>query len=511
MPHSSRWSLILPLIFLFLTSNAQVESLQEFNTLLDKVLGLHVSSNGTIDYKGLSDDSDISSLVSYINQADLTNASEFDLKAFRINAYNLMVVNQVLENYPIATVQEVSGFFDRNKLLIEGELTTLNNYEKSKLLNHFEDPRLHFVLVCGALGCPPIIEVAYRGEILEQQLDRQTRIALNNPEFIKYSSSDFQISQIFNWYATDFGRSSKKIVQFINSYRIDSIDKSLSLKYYEYDWSLNDQDISSLAVVDGNSSNRYVVSAAIPKGTYELKVFNNLYSQIDRINNNRSTFFTSAFNALYGVSNRFNAGVLGRFRTVTNHFPSGQVIDFFSRGNLTSERTGLTALGPQLRIAPVPSWPNFSIQSTFTFPIGKQLEGESGDKPFIDWSGAVFQNQFFNDFTLSSKWSIFAEIDIIIEDISFDLDQGAFRTSTPVIGILSYFPTPMATIYALGGFSPFWQREFDYFYQFGIGAKYQITSDFEVELLSSYFQNKYLPTVDGVAGTYNLGLRYSIR
>lgn len=502
---------LLSLLFSSSLIKAQIHTLEEFYPILSKVLDSRVSNNGLVDYAALRNDKDFASLVSFINTADVADRVEAEIKAFRINAYNVMVINQILDNYPIRSVQQVSGFFDRNKQLIENELTTLNSYEKSKLLSSFEDPRLHFVLVCGALGCPPIIAEPYRAENLDQQLEKQTSAALNNPIFLRSTDNELQLSQIFNWYASDFGKSSRQVLRYINNYRVEKIDESISFSFYEYDWSMNDREIIIDDSNNGNSANRYVVSAAIPQGTFEIKVFNNLYSQIDRKNDNRATFFTSAFNVLYGVTNRFNAGVSGRLRSVTNHQPAGQVIDFFTGKNVSSSRIGLTAIGPQVRIAPVPSWPNFSIQSTFTFPIGGQLEGENGDKPFIDWSGAFFQNQFFNDFTLSSKWSLFAEVDLIIEDISFNIEQGEFRTSTPVTGILSYFPSPVSTIYAITSFSSFWQREFDYFYQLGLGAKYQITPDFEVELLTSYFQNKYLPTVNGVAGTYNVGLRYSIR
>ena len=81
------------------------------------------------------------------------------------------------------------------------------------------------------------------------------------------------------------------------------------------------------------------------------------------------------------------------------------------------------------------------------------------------------------------------------------------RFSTPATVIFSYFPTPMTTIYVLTNFSPFWQSDFDYFAQAGVGAKYQITRNFELELLYTAFTNEFLADINGNATTFNFGIR----
>ena len=89
---------------------------------------------------------------------------------------------------------------------------------------------------------------------------------------------------------------------------------------------------------------------------------------------------------------------------------------FFSSGSAGSSRQGITALGPQIRYAPVPKWSNFSIQSSFVFPIGSDLTG-SDSQPFIDWDGATWNTQVFNDFPIGNSFSLFTEIDFLLEDI----------------------------------------------------------------------------------------------
>ena len=171
-----------------------------------------------------------------------------------------------------------------------------------------------------------------------------------------------------------------------------------------------------------------------------------------------------------------------------------------------SFRQGVTAIGPRVRFAPIPEWRNFSVQSTLSFPVGKNLAGTS-NSPYIDWNGISFLTQLFNDKTLGSNFSLFTELDFFIEDIGPSSGNHANRFSTPVTAIISYFPNQKTTLYALGGFSPFWQSTFDYFMQGGFGGKYQFTPNFEIELLYTGFTNKFLNETGGKAATYNIGIR----
>lgn len=254
---------------------------------------------------------------------------------------------------------------------------------------------------------------------------------------------------------------------------------------------------------------RYIVSSTIPENGIEAKLFNNLYSQQtgpgDGVLTNRDSYFTSFLSLLYGINNRFNAGLDVRFRGVrVDDLPASPFDLFkFERGNHT--RYGITTIGPKIRWAPLAAMPKFSIQSAFWFPVGDELTGSSTD-PFIDWDGPAWWTQFFNDFSIGTNFALFAEVDFFLEDIGKDRIN---RVSTPVTGIFSYFPIEGATLYLLGGYSPFWQENYDYFVQAGVGAKYQFNPQFEVELLYTYFTNGDLQFTGGRAATYNIGFRYS--
>lgn len=260
-----------------------------------------------------------------------------------------------------------------------------------------------------------------------------------------------------------------------------------------------------------NNGNRYISSAARPKGSYELKVFNNLYSQVserDTPSAFRSSFLTSTASFVYGISSKINLGFDLRYRKVgntggVNHSP----FDVLGANNLDSRRSGISNFGPKIRIAPSDNLPNFSIQSAFWFPTGNNLDGGEGDI-YIDWDSPSWLTQFFNDFPLGDKFSLFAEVDFFWEDLG-KKDETLRRASIPVTGILSYFPIRNLSFYALAQYSPFLNTNDKYFYQLGTGIKYQLNPNFELETSYTYFNNRFLRSANGSARTINLGIRIS--
>ncbi|MEM1121276.1 MAG: DUF547 domain-containing protein [Bacteroidota bacterium] len=488
---------------------------QQFFQDTDAFLKANVQ-NGLVDYTKAQNSAALKSLIERVENADVAGTSDATKKAFYINAYNLHVINAAATAYPISSVQDIAGFFDRKKVTVGGETTTLNNLEKSKLLKPYQDGRLHFVLVCGALDCPPITDFAYTPENLDAQLDQQTKKALDNPNFLKAQGMDLGLSQIFKWYPGDFGGSKANILAFINKHRTYAVPTTAKISYYDYDWTLNDTkgatNNGEAGLTVGNNASRYIVSSTIPKGTFEIKIFNNLYTQKTGSAENltdRSTFFTTTLTALYGLNNRLNVGINTRYRRVSNDRLPSSALNVLSSLEEGSGRQGLTAFGPMIRYAPVEKWTNFSIQSSFVFPIGEDLAGSS-TQPYIDWTGATWWTQFFNDFPIGNNFSLFTEIDFLWEDIGSSANGHINRISTPATLIFSYNPNPKTTIYTLGGFSPFWQSNFDYFAQAGVGAKYQFTPDVELELLVTDFTNKFLLDTGGQAATFNIGFRFNL-
>ncbi|WP_231749669.1 DUF547 domain-containing protein [Polaribacter sp. BAL334] len=232
-------ALILTLL-MFNFSNAQ--GLSDFFAKTAVFLKQHVDHHKVAYSVIQKNKTELEILIQQIATTDLTNENEESKKAFFINAYNLIMIKSIVEKYPVKSPLDISGVFDKNQHEIAGMKLTLNDLENKMLRAKYNDARIHFVLVCGANGCPPITNFAYVPEKLENQLNEQTKAAINNPSFIKIntSSKKISVSQIFEWYKDDFITKNSSLITFLNAYLSSPIDEKYRLSYYNYDWSLNE-------------------------------------------------------------------------------------------------------------------------------------------------------------------------------------------------------------------------------------------------------------------------------
>ncbi len=198
--------------------------------------------NGLVDYREIHiAPSELDTLILEINNFDISVFSDNEKLAFYINCYNLHVIKKVIEHYPISSPMDIPNFFESDIILISGKKMSLNKLENNIIRPQFNDARIHFALVCGALGCPPLMSGAYFPKNVQALLAERTRMALQNSSFLQYKEGKLILSQIFNWYKVDFGENSSSIIQFINQHSQKKLPTNLQISYNNYDWSLNTQ------------------------------------------------------------------------------------------------------------------------------------------------------------------------------------------------------------------------------------------------------------------------------
>lgn len=218
---------------------------QELNTFFSKADAFFKTnvSNGKVAYSNIHDNQE--ELNAILEIADIISISKDDVsnyQAFWINAYNLSVIKGIVDNYPTNSPLDNKGFFDKTTYSLAGKNITLNDIEHKLLRAQFNDARFHFVLVCGAVGCPPLINEAYLPNTLNIQLEKQTKIALNGPFLIVNTKKKrVQASQIMEWYKEDFTMNGESEIDFINTYRTEQLDSKFKLSYFPYDWKVNKQ------------------------------------------------------------------------------------------------------------------------------------------------------------------------------------------------------------------------------------------------------------------------------
>ncbi|MEQ8907247.1 DUF547 domain-containing protein [Ekhidna sp.] len=239
---------ILTILFSFSVLAQSGVSHKPFDDLLQK----YVDEKGMVDYKGLK--ADRTKLKSYLTMLE-SNAPEKswtkDQKlAYWINAYNAFTLELILEHYPVQSIKDlgstikipfVSTAWDIKFINIGDEEYDLNNIEHGIIRKEFDEPRIHFALVCAAVSCPKLQNQAYTPENLDAQLTKAAKEFLANPSKNEFKSANqATLSKLFNWYGGDFNNNGT-LIEYINKYSPTKLNANANIDWKDYDWALNEQ------------------------------------------------------------------------------------------------------------------------------------------------------------------------------------------------------------------------------------------------------------------------------
>lgn len=224
------------------TSQPAVNASADHATL-DAILQANVRE-GLIDYLAIRD-KHMPALNAYLAaMANVDHASlpKWDRFAFYVNVYNATVIREVIKRYkPGYSVanSDYSLFSDSVVKLTEG-LVSLDTLEKKMTWDAFHDPRMHVAFVCGAVSCPPILSHAYTGSDMDAVLDANMKAFVTGKggrNRIDVKARKAELSQIFNWYASDFG-GKDKLAGYIDGYHPADLSR-VKISFMDYDWTLN--------------------------------------------------------------------------------------------------------------------------------------------------------------------------------------------------------------------------------------------------------------------------------
>ncbi len=225
-------------------TEAGVELHQPFGVLLGKYV-----RSGKVDYRRWREDAgDRGMLGEYLKKLAAFNPETLDengRKAFWINAYNAVTVSEVLDRYPLASVNfdelkdpKAKDFWN-TATTVGNRQVTLNDIENVILRPTFKDPRIHFVINCASNGCPILQSMTFEAARLETQLDDAAKSFLTDATrgaAFNEKTGALSVSPIFKWYAADFG----DVAAFVAKFRPDLAGKIKKVEFQGYDWRLND-------------------------------------------------------------------------------------------------------------------------------------------------------------------------------------------------------------------------------------------------------------------------------
>lgn len=227
-------------------TSANSPSHQLYTQLLQK----YVDDSGWVNYKGLIKDK--SKLQEYLqtlsNNPPSDQWSQNEQIAYWINAYNAFTLKLIIDHYPLNSIKDI-GFFiqipfvntpwQKKFFSIGGDKMDLDEIEHNILRKRFNEPRIHFALVCASRSCAKLRREAYTGNKLDEQLNNQARTFLANRNKNKITPDNAALSSYFKWFKKDFTKNGT-IREYINQYAPVKVNEGAPITYLKYDWRLNE-------------------------------------------------------------------------------------------------------------------------------------------------------------------------------------------------------------------------------------------------------------------------------
>ena len=158
---------------------------------LDQIVDTNVR-DGLVYYRALK--SDRGRLDRYIASLNVTPAvyqgwSKNQQMAFWVNAYNAVVLQTVINHYPLkGTIRQIPGY-EKTAFRAAGRTVTLEQIEKT-ILPEFKDPRLYLALGRGSIGGGRLRSEAYTGDRLDKQLAEIRTDFVNNRYMYRLDRGD---------------------------------------------------------------------------------------------------------------------------------------------------------------------------------------------------------------------------------------------------------------------------------------------------------------------------------
>jgi hypothetical protein len=227
--------LFLVLLFISVQSFSQNFDYKNYNLFLSK----YVSQNGNVSYDKIkANKAELDAVVSQFEKTQPTDKwSKSEKMAYYINVYNIYTVAAVVGKYPVKSIKDISGVWDK-KFIAQGKILYSLGDIEHKILRKMGDPRIHFAINCASFSCPNLINKAFESETLEKQLETAAKLFVNDKNKNVISENEIKISEIFNWFSGDF-KTSGTVIDFLNKYSNIKIEDKAKTKFLEYNWTLN--------------------------------------------------------------------------------------------------------------------------------------------------------------------------------------------------------------------------------------------------------------------------------
>ncbi len=158
--------------------------------------------------------------------------------AWYINLYNFYTIKLIVEHLPLKNgIRDIGKPWEQKFVPLFGKKVSLNHIEHGIIRKEFDEPRIHFALVCASIGCPPLRRTAFTEENLSTELQEVSVAFLKDPSKNYVQGKKLYLSKIFSWYGGDFKKKHGSYQKYIKNEL--GLKGKYKVKFLNYDWNLN--------------------------------------------------------------------------------------------------------------------------------------------------------------------------------------------------------------------------------------------------------------------------------
>jgi hypothetical protein len=223
------------------------------NHMFDALLQRHVV-NGFVDYDAFARAPEFAQYLAALDAVKPDQLDEDERLAFWINVYNAYTIQLIVTHHETESIRNINktlgvlqlkGPWSEPIVHAAGRALTLDDVHHGILRKLFSEPRVHFALACGAIGCPALRNEAYTGErLLDQFNDQARRFLRESPTKNHIEGRAAFLSPVLTAYRNDFGPAREDLGRAIAPY-FEGDTKALFEKgrffvqETSFDWTLN--------------------------------------------------------------------------------------------------------------------------------------------------------------------------------------------------------------------------------------------------------------------------------
>lgn len=226
------------------------------HTAFGAVIDGAVTADGRVRYGLLRQrEAPLDAYVASLADAPVAQFDKAQQLALWVNAYNAITLSIIVDHPEVKSIRDLDGgeVWKTRSFTVAGESLTLDTIEHQRA-RRLADGRVHAVLNCASVGCPPLPPRPFVGRDVDGQLSAAaTRWVLTNA--YDQNGDTLYLSKIFKWFPEDFAsyrqaaipganEAQTRALWFIAKFGDDRTASrvtvgALKLEWKPYDWSLN--------------------------------------------------------------------------------------------------------------------------------------------------------------------------------------------------------------------------------------------------------------------------------